>query len=341
LVREHRKRSEAKPAAEIGGRRDSRSIGDTQGSEDAIGAAAKFKRWLRPVLGVVAAAFVAATAWDLATRWGDARIERVHVGLALLAFLPLVVSCVIQGIAWIALVERMARKKTPRWRALSLYLASQLARYTPGKVGLPLVRVEGAPRVGLARGLVGVSVLIESLSWTATGAVLGFLLIALTTKLGDTGGLLERFSWPLVAASVLGASFLMIVDRSRYPTPVRRVLAPDGTGPLVPVRLPAVQLGYWALVAVHGNMLSRALGASPDAAFSAMGLYVLASVAGFVVLAAPAGLGVREAVLVAGLSPSIGPAAALGAALFSRVLWLVADLVTWILTRTLARKYGG
>ena len=315
-----------------------------RGSDDAGGAAitaaAKFKRWVRPVMGIVAAAFVAWTAWDLVARWGEARIE-VRLGLALVAFLPLVTSCVMQGIGWIALVERMAEKKTPRLRALSLYLASQLARYTPGKVGLPLVRMEGAPRIGLPRGLVGVSVLIEMLSWTATGAVLGFLLVALTAESSDAGGLLRDFSWPLVAASVGGAFVLMLVDRSRYPGPVRRVLAPDGEGPLVPVRLPAVQMAYWALVALHGNVLSSALGASPEAAISAMGFYVLASVAGFVVLAAPAGLGVREAVLVAGLSPSIGPAPALGAALFSRVLGLVADLVTWILTRTLAGKYGG
>jgi uncharacterized membrane protein YbhN (UPF0104 family) len=107
------------------------------------------------------------------------------------------------------------------------------------------------------------------------------------------------------------------------------------------VRLPAIQLGYWALVALHGNLLSTALGASQEAALSAMGFYVLASVAGFVVLAAPAGLGVREAVLVAGLAPTIGSPAALGAAIFSRALWLVTELVTWVLTRTLARKYGG
>ena len=197
-----------------------------------------------------------------------------------------------------------------------------------------------APRIGLARGLVGVSVLVESLSWTATGAVLGFLLIAVTSAPRETGGLLERFSWPLVLAALLGALVLMIVDRNRYPAAVRKLLAPEGRGPLVPVRLPAIQFAYWAFVALHGNVLSSALGASPEAALSAMGFYVVASVAGFVVLAAPAGLGVREAVLVAGLAPTIGSAAALGAAIFSRVLWLVTELATWVLTRTLARKYG-
>jgi uncharacterized membrane protein YbhN (UPF0104 family) len=315
----------------------------SEGSDDAggaaVAAAGRLKRWARPVLGLLAAAFVVLTAWDLVARWESARVD-VRPGLALLASVPLVGSCLLQGVAWIALVERMAHTKTPRLAALSLYMASQLARYTPGKVGLPLVRMEGAPRIGLARGLVGVSVLVESLSWTATGAVLGFLLVAVTASPSDTGGLLERFSWPLVAASVFGALVLMIVDRTRYPAAVRKVLGPEGRGPLVPVRLPAIQLVYWALVALHGNLLSTALGASQEAALSAMGFYVLASVAGFVVLAAPAGLGVREAVLVHGLAPTIGSAAALGAAIFSRVLWLVTELVTWVVTRALAQKYG-
>jgi uncharacterized membrane protein YbhN (UPF0104 family) len=316
----------------------------TSGSDDtggaAVEAASKLKRWVRPVLGLVAAAFVVATAWDLAVRWEDARVD-VFPGLALVASIPLVASTVVQGIGWIALVERMAHKRTPRLGALSLYLASQLARYTPGKVGLPLVRMDGAPRIGLARGLVGVSVFVESLSWTATGLVFGFGLLAIVPSNGETGGFLERFSWPLVAISLAGALVVLTVDRARYPAPLRRIFAVDGHGPVVPIRLPAIQLGYWALVAVHGYLLSAALGAPPHAAASAMSFYVLASVAGFVVLAAPAGLGVREAALIAGLAPSIGAAAAVGAAVFSRVLWLVTELSTWILTRTLARKYGG
>src|SRR6187431_680966 len=109
----------------------------TQGESDAggtaVAAAGRIKRFVRPVLAVVATAFVVATAWDLAARWEDARVN-VRPALALLASLPLVLSCIVQGIAWIALVERMAHKRTPRLPALSLYFASQLARYTPGKV---------------------------------------------------------------------------------------------------------------------------------------------------------------------------------------------------------------
>jgi len=84
--------------------------------------------------------------------------------------------------------------------------------------------------------------------------------------------------------------------------------------------------------------MSLALGAPQGAALTAMGFYVLSQVAGFVVLAAPAGLGVREAVLVTGLSPSVGAAGALGAAVVSRALSLAAELAVWIIART---AWGG
>jgi uncharacterized membrane protein YbhN (UPF0104 family) len=84
--------------------------------------------------------------------------------------------------------------------------------------------------------------------------------------------------------------------------------------------------------------MSRALGASFDSGMTSMGFYVVASVAGFVVLAAPAGLGVREAVLLAGLTPSVGASGALGAALISRAASLVADILIWALVRALSRS---
>jgi uncharacterized membrane protein YbhN (UPF0104 family) len=246
---------------------------------------------------------------------------------------PLFLSCIVQCFAWIALVERMAGRHVPKGPALSLYLASQLARYTPGKVGLPLVRMEGAPRLSLAPSLVGISVLVEMLSWTATGAMFGFALLAAVAPSAGLAGLIGRLSIPLFACAALGLLLLLLVDRSRYPARLRKVLAPDGEGPVVPVGLPLVQFAYWALVALHGYLMSVALGANGSAAVTAMGFYVIASVAGFVVLAAPAGLGVREAVLLAGLGPQLGSASALGAALISRAASLVVEVAAWLLVR--------
>lgn len=301
---------------------------------DTGAAVGRLKRHLKPLLNLAALVFVVLAAHDLYTRWEGSRVE-LSPALVLVACLPLLASCVVQGFAWIALVERMADQRVPRGPALALYLKSQLARYTPGKVGLPLVRMEGAPRLSLAPKLVGISVLIEMLSWTATGAVVGFGLLAFTAPENGLGALFGRFSLPLLALSLLGAGLLLFVDRAHYPQKLRSALAPAGTGPLVPLAVPLIQLVYWALVGLHGYLMSLALGASGSEALPAPGFYVIASVAGFVVLAAPAGLGVREAVLLSGLAPSLGAAGALGAAVISRAASLGMEVLAWLAVRAL------
>jgi hypothetical protein len=308
-----------------------------EGAPDALAQAGGLKRWARPVMNLAAVAFVAVAARDLVTKWESSHVE-LSPGPALLACVPLVLSCFAQAFGWIFLVERMAEKRVRRGPALALYLKSQLARYTPGKVGLPLVRMDGAPRLSLGRSLVGVSVLVEMLSWTATGAVVGFALLAAAAPSAGLAGLLGKLAVPLFVGAALGALMLLLVDRSVYPAKVRSLLAPEGSGPIVPPALPLAHVAYWALVAVHGYAMSLALGAPQGAALTAMGFYVIAQVAGFVVLAAPAGLGVREAVLVTGLSPAVGVAGALGAAVISRGLSLGAELLVWAVARTV---WGG
>lgn len=308
-----------------------------EGEAASLAGAGRVKRLLRPVMNLVAVVFVVLAAYDMARRWDETKVD-IRVGATLLSCLPLLLSCVVQGIAWILLVERMSGRRVPKLPALSVYLASQLARYTPGKVGLPIVRMDGAPRLGLARGLVGASVFVEALSWIATGGILGFSLLALGRPKEGLGGFVGQLSTPFLVLSLLGGAVLLGVDRARYPAFLRKLLAPEGTGPLVPFRLPLVQLVYWSLSALHGYLLTLALGVEPRAALSVLGFFVIAPVAGFVVLAAPAGLGVREAMLLAGLGPILGSAAALGAAAISRAVSLAAEISMWLVFRVLARR---
>ena len=283
---------------------------------------------LKPLFMLIAFVFVVYSSWSLSRRWQAARVS-LDLPWAFASILPLTLGCVIQGRGWIALIERMTARVVPRGPALSLYMDSQLARYTPGMVGLPVVRMAGAPRLGVPAVAVGSSVGLEMLSWTAVGGALGFAsLLALPARSGLTA-LLGVWAIPLVLAFALGVLVLAFADRSRLPRFAVRVLKVSGSGPLVPLGLPVAHFLYWLTWAAHGVLLTHAFGANFAVAASTSGLYALATVGGFVALAAPAGVGVREAILSLSLAPALGSAPALAVAIASRAASLCADILVW------------
>ncbi len=315
-------------------RQQPRDLSD--GSSGAAGGppgVARVKRWLKPVLMVLAALFVALAGWDLMRHWEPGRFQ-LDWGLAVLASAPLLVGSLVQGFGWVALIDKMTGARVPLGPALALYLDSQLARYTPGKVGLPLVRMAGAHRIGAPAGAVGSSVLIEMMSWTAVGSAAGFALLYVTNEHArGVVQLLGRWGVPLVAVCLLGLFAAMFIDRTRLPSGVVSRLGLAGVGPLVPPALPAVHLFYWSTWAVHGWLLAQAVSSVDGAPLAATGLLILGPVLGFVALAAPAGVGVREAVLAAGLAPIVGSAPALTLAVVSRFASLLADVGAWAALR--------
>jgi len=84
----------------------------------------------------------------------------------------------------------------------------------------------------------------------------------------------------------------------------------------------------WLLWGVHVWALATGLGAdTSDTVALSLGGFALAWSAGLLVVIAPAGVGVREAVLVAALSPVLDSADALVVALASRLFMSVGDFV--------------
>ena len=282
---------------------------------------------------VLAGIFVVLAGWDLARRWESGRFQ-LDWGLAVLSAGPLLFGSLLQGVGWIALIDRMTGQRVPRGPALALYLDSQLARYTPGKVGLPLVRMAGADRIGAPASSVGSSVLIEMMSWTAVGSGAGFALLYATNEhASGVVQLLGRWGLPLVGLCLAGLVGLIFLDRRRIPHRILAGLGLVGDGPLVPSVLPLVHGIYWFTWAMHGWILTRAVSDVAGAPMAATGLCILGPVLGFVALAAPAGVGVREAVVAAGLAPIVGSAPALTLAVVSRVASLLADVGAWLVLR--------
>lgn len=299
----------------------------------ALGGAQRLKAVLRPIMGILAVIFVAAAIWDLKRRWQPGAVD-IDYAMAAWSMLPLAVGCVLLGLGWVWLVSRMSGVKVPVLPGMALHLESQAARYTPGKVGLPLVRMLGASKLGTTSRIAGSSVFIEVLCFVATGGVTGLIVLLLS------GDMLKRVAEALgvVGILVLGGfvvvlAVLLLLDRRYLPNKLRDLLQLDGTGPLVPPALPFIHAAYWLTWAAHGYFTSRSVHASVDVSVASMGFYVLAPVMGFLALAAPGGLGVREAVLSIALSAATGPAAALYAALLSRGTSVIVDFGVWMAFR--------
>lgn len=304
----------------------------------ALGGAQRLKAVLRPVMGLLAVIFVALAIWDLKRRWQPG-VVKVDWGFAAASMVPLAVGCVLLAWGWIWLLSRMSGVKIPLLPGTALHLESQAARYTPGKVGLPLVRMLGAEKLGTNSRIVGSSVLIEVLCFVATGGVTGALLLLISrdmlARATEALGVLGMLT---LAGFVVALLLLLLVDRRRIPQKLRSMLQLDGEGPLVPPQLPLIHALYWLTWAAHGYLTSRSIGATPELSLASSGFYVLSPVMGFLALVAPGGLGIREAVLSIALSAATGPAPALYAALLSRGTSVIVDFLVWVAFRPFRDK---
>lgn len=298
---------------------------------------ARLKRAVRPLLVAAALVFLVLALRDLVQRWEPAEltIEPLWVSLALLAALA---APLIQAWGWIGLIEHLSGRRVPKAAALELYLDSQLARYTPGKVGLPAVRMAGAEKLGVSARLVGTSIFVELLSWLALGGAVGFGLVLCGASAPD--GLLAtagHFAGLALGAAGLGVVLLLVVDRARLPGAVRRLLLLEGSGPLVPPSVPLAHVLHWLAWGLHAGLLARALGASLPVAVTAGGVLCVAIVVGFLALFAPAGAGVREAMIGVGVAPLLGAPAAVALGVMARAASLLSDFSVWFAVRAVHR----
>ncbi|MDT7573048.1 MAG: glycosyltransferase 2 family protein, partial [Actinomycetota bacterium] len=100
-------------------------------------------------------------------------------------------------------------------------------------------------------------------------------------------------------------------------------------------------VAQWVLWGLALWVLARAVpGAHGKVLPVSVGGYALAWTAGFLVVLAPAGAGVREVALTSLLSPSIGYPGALGVALLARLLTTFADLFWGVTGVVLSRLPG-
>ena len=218
-------------------------------------------------------------------------------------------------------------------------------RYLPGKLGLMLGKLAVArDRLGWRK--VGQSVLVEQMAFVAAGIFTAVLLMP--SYMVESIDELPRWvgsGWPIfrlliaagtVCAFILGLRLLDWITTGET----------DEVGTQPGLRRCVALLGLYVAphalvgIAFHALVLATSSGAVAPSVAHCIAILALAHVAGIVAIFAPAGLGVRELVLAAGLSPFMGFQEALLIAAALRLLTVVADsfvagsiAATWVAAR--------
>ncbi|MEY9965869.1 uncharacterized membrane protein YbhN (UPF0104 family) [Streptacidiphilus sp. MAP12-16] len=207
-----------------------------------------------------------------------------------------------------------------------VFFVGQLGKYLPGSVWSVVAQMElgQAHQVPRRRSATSaaLTMLISLLAALLTSAVsLPFF------SDGTTGG----YDWAFLAVPAV-----LVCLHPRLLNPLLdRLLALTRRPPLEQrisggaiFRAMAWALLSWVLVGLHVWLLTVPLGAAAAHALPlSVGGFAFAWSVGFLVVFAPAGAGVREAILIAALSPVLDLGRATAVALLSRLITVAADLV--------------
>lgn len=230
------------------------------------------------------------------------------------------------------------------FRALRAYCIGQLGKYVPGKAWVVILRTSLVQGEKVQPSMAAAGVFLETLTMMSVGGVLAVLYLIINLR-GN-----PQLFW-------LAVGLFVIVTLPTLPPffrPILRFIARKGKREEVVVAIEKLGFarlaqGWLAMVLLwtaYGLSLSltlQSLGMKGAMMLSLLPNMVaavsLATVAGFLVLFLPGGLGAREVVLIAVLVPALGDQvvcssgissvellAVIGAGLL-RVIWLITEIV--------------
>jgi glycosyltransferase 2 family protein len=296
-------------------------------------------RWRTVVVLTVVAGFFALT---LVSRWHQVTAVKWSLDLNFfaLACLALALSYALVATLWALPMSKVT--PLPLAAGARIWFVANLARYVPGNVwsfvgAVELARREGAPR----RTTLAVMALTQALS-VGVALLVGLpVVLAEWARLGRTAlvGLVIMVGLALVVAALWRPLERLV--RRRYPdlgTVIDRLLRRGGgevaaDAPMLPSAWTIVGLAggyalYWGVTGLAFAALIRSIFPLPASGIPlAVAGYAASYAIGFLSLLTPAGLGVREAVLVLALAPVMPAGPALVVALVSRLWMMVFELL--------------
>jgi uncharacterized membrane protein YbhN (UPF0104 family) len=299
-------------------------------------------RWLRFTLGTV---IVVAAFYFLVTRlvrdWHQIPFRELHFNVLYLVVSYLILLCFhfpLGGLSW-RLILRGLGEDLPTIRCMAIMTVTQLGKYAPGKVWFTLGRMTLAKREGIPEDKSLVSVAVE-IGFALLAAILLFAVavMALPRSLVP-----RQVYWlfalvPLcllvVAPPILNRLLRFLLPRLKRPVFELRLSYPQLLALLGLYVLDWTVQGIGCFVLIRSFYPALPLSSLPIL----LGGYSISWILGFIVLIAPAGLGVREGIYTLILRLALPKGLDIISALLTRVWMTTSELLMALFCLPLLRS---
>jgi glycosyltransferase 2 family protein len=298
---------------------DSAPVAEPRGARERLVAV------VRPAVAVLV---VAAVGYAVASQWGDVRralttLDWSSVALSLLAC---VAGSLASLMSWRTVLADEGYPLSPLV-ASRIFFVGQLGKYLPGSVFAVVLQMELGKRAGVPRG----RAFTTGLAWVglslSTGLCVGMTAFPLLSSADHPGLWLLYVALPFAVVASTPPVLTRLVNlvlRLMRKGPLPQPLSWRGV-----LTACAWLVVTWAVLGLHLWLLADALGAPGfSGIFRCVGGLSLAITAGVLFVVVPSGAGVREALIVAALSPVMSTGEALGIAVVSRGLFIATDVLT-------------
>ncbi|MFB9067149.1 lysylphosphatidylglycerol synthase domain-containing protein [Pseudofulvimonas gallinarii] len=314
------------------------------------------KRFQRIAGYLVAAALVGYFLWfassNLDIRVLHELLTPPVIGTLIVAALAYAAIIPVTGWAWARLLAAQGESWPVSWLTAVLAV-TQLAKYLPGNIAQHAGRAGLAMREGMAGKSVAITVLQETVLAVAASLIVGVSMLAASepglAQLPD--GVRPVLAWvvPILLLSVLFLSTVHLSPARLATSPTRamRLLGKAGGLPGARIALPALAAYAFNYLLIGSGLWLLARSAELPAALDLpliTAAFALSWLLGFLAPGAPAGLGVREGILIVLLAGVGSDGELLAFVLLARATTMLGDVINFLLgslwlslTRRIAR----
>ncbi|WP_449065502.1 lysylphosphatidylglycerol synthase domain-containing protein [Planomonospora algeriensis] len=266
-------------------------------------------------------------AWAVAGQWEDVRAGFARLSWTALALSVVAVVAALGGgmMTWRALLADLG-SPLPARPAAKVFFVGQLGKYIPGSLWPVVAQMEMGRELGVPRSRSAAAFFLTMPVQLGSG-----LLVSAVTLAAAPPGSAAPYAWAFLLVPVLAVALEPRVVNAVIGFGLRRLGREPLERPLTR-RGMLTALGWallgWTAYGLHLAAILYELGPSgPSVAVFSVGAFALSWCLGIMTFVVPAGAGVREVAMVAVLAPVLDRGSAITAALCSRIVIVLGDLV--------------